>query len=424
MAGLKALLSRNRLFHTFINLEGNARACVYTEPLWGLPTALYLPLVAKYMQELGLSSLQIGVVASVALLSQMVFSLLGGLITDKLGRRWTTTIFDILAWPVPLIIWMNAQGFAWFLAAAFFNGMFRITENSWGLLMVEDAPPSLLLNIYALVNVAGLLAGFVTPLTTLFVKNFSLITTMRWLYLFAALSIGLKIVLLHFMSTETAQGQIKKDELHGRPFQQAFSGSLLVLKSMFKKQPLMLVLGLMSCIMVVRSAMDNFWPLLITSRLAVDKEALPLLSGLRSLVMLVCFFVLAPRIKPQKFLKPMRLGLILVALINLMLFVLPRGLEAMVIVGVMAEALAFSLLIPLFSSLQMLLLDKAEKARMFGFSLSFCLLMTAPFGTINGFLSNLDPGLPMLLSFFLTLLAMFLMHLLQISLQTTRIDEA
>lgn len=424
MARFKALISRNQLMDTLINLRGNARACVYTEPLWGIPTTLYMPLAAKYMEALGLSALQIGIVATIFILSQMVFALLSGAITDKLGRRWTTTIVDFIAWCVPLLIWMGAQGFAWLVVAAAINGSWRVTENSWGLLTVEDAPSHMLVNIYALCNVAGLIAGFVAPLTSLLVSRYSLVSTMRALYLFAAISIGIKITILHFMVKETEIGAHKKAELKGKPFLHAFKGNWGVLKHMLSKRPLMLVLGIISCVMVIRSATDNFWPLYITGSLGIREQTLPLLSGLRSLSMLVAFFVLAPRLKPQRFHKPLRLGFSIMAGLFLVLFLLPRGSGWAVFPGVVAEALALSMLIPLFSSLQMILLDKVEKARMFGFSLAFCLLVTAPFGTINGLLSKWSLGLPMLLSSLLAVLALFFLSRLNRSLEKVRLDEA
>ena len=424
MARFKALISRNQLMDTLINLRGNARACVYTEPLWGIPTTLYMPLAAKYMEALGLSALQIGIVATIFILSQMVFALLSGAITDKLGRRWTTTIVDFIAWCVPLLIWMGAQGFAWLVVAAAINGSWRVTENSWGLLTVEDAPSHMLVNIYALCNVAGLIAGFVAPLTSLLVSRYSLVSTMRALYLFAAISIGIKITILHFMVKETEIGAHKKAELKGKPFLHAFKGNWGVLKHMLSKRPLMLVLGIISCVMVIRSATDNFWPLYITGSLGIREQTLPLLSGLRSLSMLVAFFVLAPRLKPQRFHKPLRLGLSIMAGLFLVLFLLPSGSGWAVFPGVVAEALALSMLIPLFSSLQMILLDKVEKARMFGFSLAFCLLVTAPFGTINGLLSKWNLGLPMLLSSLLAVLALFFLSRLNRSLEKVRLDEA
>ena len=112
MSVFRALVSRNQLKDTLMNLRGNARACLYTEPLWAVPNTLYISLVAKYMEALGLSAVQIGVVATAFLISQMLMSLLSGVITDKLGRRWATTLMYVFAWCVTLLIWDNAQGYA------------------------------------------------------------------------------------------------------------------------------------------------------------------------------------------------------------------------------------------------------------------------------------------------------------------------
>ncbi len=411
--GLTALLRRNALLAALFDLKGNARYCLVLEPLWGIPTTLYLPLVAKYMAALGLSELQIGVVLTVNLLSQMAAAAISGAVTDRLGRRRTTMLVDFLAWSLPCLLWMMAQNFTWFLVAALFNGLWRVTENSWSLLMVEDAPRDKLVSIYALSTVAGLLAGFVSPLTSLLVGRFSLVNTMRGLYFFAFVSITAKAVLLHHYSRETAQGQARMAELKGQPFSRAFRGSGQVLRQMLRNRPLMLVLGLMACIMILRGAMDNFWPLLVTGRLGIGEEALPLLATLKSLVMLLCFFLLSHRLKPEKYIRPLKWGFGLMLGMSLMLLVLPRELSWAVVLGVMCEALALSILLPLASSLQMLLLDPLERARMFGLSLSFCLLVTAPFGTLNGFLSRLHLALPMAVCALVMGLALFLLNRLR-----------
>ena len=423
MGKIKAMLSRSRLMDTLINLKGNARACIYTEPMWGIPYNLYIPLMAKYMQALGLNALQIGIVATVNLLSQMVSASFSGIITDKFGRRWTTAIVDLVCWSVPMLIWMNAQGFAWFLVAAFLNGTVRVVENSWGMLLVEDTPEKLLVSVYAFTSIAGLLAGFATPLTSLLVGRFSLVSTMRGLLFFAFVLITAKVVVLQLLTRETAQGSRRMAELKGKSIRHAMRGSFGVFGNMFKNCPLMLVLCIMSCVMVIRSSMENFWPLLLTGRLGVREQTLPLLAGLRSMGMLACFFLLAPRLNPRRFFRPMSLALVIMAGLQFLFFILPPGAGWAVFPAVLAEALSLSLLIPLFSSLQMLLLDRAERARMFGFSLAFCLLLTSPFGTINGLLSRAHLALPMLLSACLAVAALFLLQKLRASLDGKRLGE-
>ena len=109
------------LDHPFIktlrNMRGNVRACVYTEPLWGIPFNLYAPYVSVYMLALGLTDSQIGLVTTIGMVCSVFWTLLSGAITDKLGRKRTTLIFDIISWSVPCLIWAVAQDFCLLLSS-------------------------------------------------------------------------------------------------------------------------------------------------------------------------------------------------------------------------------------------------------------------------------------------------------------------
>ena len=112
------------------NLRGNPRAVILTEFLFGIPYNLYAPYASVYMLQLGLTDAQIGLTVSVGLAMQILGALLGGPVTDKLGRRKTTLIFDLLAWSVPTLLWAIAQDFRYFLAAAIATGFFRVAMTS------------------------------------------------------------------------------------------------------------------------------------------------------------------------------------------------------------------------------------------------------------------------------------------------------
>src|SRR5690554_2404228 len=146
---MKKLLKKHQLLRTLIELRGNSRACVYTEPMWGLSMNLCLPYATVYMLALGLNDVQVGIVASIYMFSQMIFAFLSGAITDKLGRRLSTAIFDFLAWSVPCLIWASSQGFWFFVIAALLNGTMKITQVSWDCLLVEDAPKDIITHLYS-----------------------------------------------------------------------------------------------------------------------------------------------------------------------------------------------------------------------------------------------------------------------------------
>ena len=103
MRNLWRRIAQVPVIDTLLHLTGNGRACLWTEPLWGIPYNLYMPFVAVYMAALGLSPTQIGIVSTVYFASQVVWSLLSGVLTDKLGRRKCTLIYDTLSWTVPTL---------------------------------------------------------------------------------------------------------------------------------------------------------------------------------------------------------------------------------------------------------------------------------------------------------------------------------
>ncbi|HPD42449.1 MAG TPA: MFS transporter, partial [Anaerolineae bacterium] len=189
------------LLLTLRRLRGNARGCVLTEPLWGIPFNLYAPYASLYMLAFGLDDRQIGLFASIGMFVQVIWTVLSGAITDKLGRKRTTLIFDLISWSVPTLIWAIAQNATYFLIAAIVNATWRVTHNSWNCLLVEDTDADLLVDIYSWIYIAGLLAAFVAPATGLFVGRFGLVPTVRALYLLAFVMMTAKFIILNSLVT-------------------------------------------------------------------------------------------------------------------------------------------------------------------------------------------------------------------------------
>jgi len=211
-------LKNHPLINTLLELRGNQRACVYTEPLWGIPYNLYAPYATLYMYALGVKDKQIGLLLSIGMILQVIASIFGGIATDKLGRRKCTFIFDILSWSIPTFIWMFSQNFWWFLIAAIFNSMWQITSNSWNCLLVEDCPPELLVDIYTWCTVSGLLSVFFAPLAGLLVAKITLVPAMRILYGIAFLMMTTKFVILFIFSHETSHGIKHMEETKNKKF--------------------------------------------------------------------------------------------------------------------------------------------------------------------------------------------------------------
>jgi len=84
----RSVLARLGLAAASLSSVRSARQLVM--PLWGLSMALVLPYLSVFMLTQGVHDAQIGLIASVGMVSQVAFGLAGGIITDRLGRRATT----------------------------------------------------------------------------------------------------------------------------------------------------------------------------------------------------------------------------------------------------------------------------------------------------------------------------------------------
>jgi len=180
---MKNFLLKHHLLRTLVELRGNPRACVYTEPMWGLSMNLCLPYASVYMLTFGMGDTQVGVVTSIYMFSQMVCAFLSGIIIDKMGRRLSTMVFDFLAWSLPCLIWASSQGFWFFAVAALLNGTMKITTVSWDCLLVEDAPRDKITQIYSWIIISGNLSALFAPISSILVAKLTLIPAIRILYI-------------------------------------------------------------------------------------------------------------------------------------------------------------------------------------------------------------------------------------------------
>jgi Permeases of the major facilitator superfamily len=219
--------SSHPLWQTLRSLKGNQRACVLAEPLWAVPYNLFLPFVSVYMAAVGLSDRQIGAVVSFGLAIQLLWGLLSGAIADKYGRCPMMLVFGLLSWVVPCLIWTVARSYPYFLLAVFFNGMQQVINNCFSCMIVEDGDTGKLVNIYTILNLIGLLAGFLAPVAGLCIDRFSLVPTMRVIYLLSAVLMAVKFFWQYRMARESETGRRSRIECRNSSIPSLAFGLLL-----------------------------------------------------------------------------------------------------------------------------------------------------------------------------------------------------
>jgi MFS family permease len=382
------------LFQSLLSLRGNPRAAVYTEIMFGIPFTLYAPYVSIYMLALGVTDQQIGFISSLGLAFQVVASLVSGALTDKFGRRRTLFAADMLSWSLPCLIWAIAQDFRYFVVAAVFNSLWRVSHTAWTCLMVEDAEPDQLVPIWTWVQIFVLFSGMFAPLAGLFVDWFSLVPTVRGLFIFAFVMMTAKFFILFRFSTETRRGAERRQEARGQSWWHLL-GEYRGVFAVLIRSPMTLVISAMILVMnIYRTINGAFWSVLVTEKLLIPSQYIAIYPFIRSVVMLAVFFLLAPRLSHLNFRRPVMLGFGSFVLSQLLLVTIPPGSYLLLGLSAVLEAFSTAMVRPMIESLLALAIDPAERARITALIYMVILLLSSPFGWIAGQLSAVDRSLP------------------------------
>jgi MFS family permease len=386
------------LVHTLISLKGNARACVYTEPMWSIPYNLFIPYASVYMLALGVKDVQIGLITSLGLASQVVFSLLSGVITDKLGRRKTAFIFDTLSWAIPCLLWAAAQNINYFIVAALFNGIWRVGITSWTCLLVEDTESEWLVNIYTWVYISGLVAAFFTPIAGLLIHVFTLIPTMRGVYILGFIMMTTKFFLLYRFSHETGQGRIRMEETREQSVFSMLGEYLGVVRQVLSTPNTLFTIGILLVVTICTMISNTFWSVLVTERIHLPIQYLAFYPFARSGIILAFFFLVVSRISTMHFKRPMLIGFAVYTASQLLLVIVPEKNYLLLLASTFLEACGYALLNPFLDRMLAVTVDPQERARIMAIIFVVVMLITSPFGWIAGELSSINRNLPFILN--------------------------
>lgn len=397
---------RNPLLNSLVNLRGNGRACVYTEPMWGLSMMLVLPYASVFMLALGVRDVQIGLLATIAMLSQVGFGLLSGVITDKLGRRLTTAVFDVIAWAIPCLIWAVAQNFWYFLVASVVNGAWQVTQNSWDCLLVEDVDRGEITKVYSLVKVAAEFSALFAPIAAVLVAQFGLVPAVRILYVNAFVIMTAKIVILYRWSTETEVGRMRMEATKDASIWRSLWEYRRVLPLIIHSKGTIFSLSIAAIVGAVQLVNGTFWQVVISQRLLVPDPLLPFFPMVRSLLSVLLFFTVIPALTHGKHLRAPTLWGFAIYLAGQALLVsipAPDGVAngstyALLAGCLVLDAFGAGILYMLAESLVALHVDRHERSRVMAIQRTVVMLVTAPFGWISGWLSGMDRTWPFILT--------------------------
>ena len=344
---------------------------------------------------------------------QVFFSFFGGILTDKLGRKFTTMMGDFFGWTLACLIWAISNNFWLFLAAAILNCFEQINQTAWYCLLIEDANPKDLVGIYTWVNIGGLVAIFFAPLSGLFVSSYSVVPVVRVLYALFSLTMVTKTFITFKFCHETKQGKIRRAETKGVSVFHMLGEYRQLIPLLLKDKGVLKAVAVSVILYITNIVSTNFFSLYVTQRLGLSENYLALFPILNAAVMLIFMVGIQHRMSAAKFRVPLWVGLGLYCVAALALIFSPADNLGFVLVYVFAAAVAAALVNPRKDALLQLNINPQERARLNALIMASTIALSSPFGYLAGWLSSLDRRLPFAFTFLLFITAMVVIGRIQ-----------
>jgi MFS family permease len=378
-------------------LPKNARTCIAVEPLWALfgpMTTYFMPL---YQKQLGLNEVQMGLLNSIGIAAGLVFYTLASPITDKLGRRRTSLIFDMLSWTLSMILWAFSRSYLWFLAAAMFNSIVRIVYVSWNLLISEDADDEQRSTIFGWINIIGTFGGLTTLVGGLFIDRFGIVPSMRVLFLTGALSMTVMFFMRYLGTRETGMGKILIEKNKGKSLLSLTLRQLPKAGEALKDPFFLRMVGIYFIVNAV-SYIDFFRVLYLRDVKGLPPLIVSSVPALSALASFFLFFFVLPRQRKAKSHEHLAGSFVICIVFQVLFILIPSGsILAAVLVFPSLQA-SYALLCTFRDTVFMNGTSADSRSERFSLIQSIMMLLCIPVGWLAGLLYSLSPHAPFILS--------------------------
>lgn len=404
------------------DLTRNSRVCIIVEPMWAVFGGLIFFYAPLYMESIGLTHVQIGLASTATIFMNFLCNLFASSIVNRLGRRRTSLIFDLISWSVPMFIWAVAQNFWHFMAASLINGFVRIVHISWFLLLSEDAENHQRSKIFAIINLINFASGLMAPLTGLLIAQYSTVPVIRILYGAGMISMTLMFFLRNALTTETKNGleMMKKHESlllwHG------LSNYFRMVRKIIT-HPYLLRVQIIYILTTFLQSMNFVLVLYYSNQLAHTEKSLSIIPGVSALVNLFLFIVDLPRISKFKEEKNLAFSFLISIAGIVLLFFIPAINLIVLLVSTSLLAVGTFIHQTFRDTLFMNNVEESEKADAFSAIQNVSTLAVIPAGVLTGFLYSVIPQLPFMIMLVLMISA-FLISLSLLKQNPVRLSAA
>lgn len=409
-----------QLFSTFGGHNRSIYAIFASEILFGTAVGWFTVYRPVYMVALGVTEVQVGIISALLFCSQAIGAVLGGWAAGRIGSKRAMQLFDSFAWGSAIVLWLFAQNFWYFAAAAMVNGLFYGAIPNWNRIIADNAPSERRPTVYGLNHLCYLGSGLFGPVAGYFVSSYGVVTGNRIIYAAGFVIIGSAILVRQlFIRPDTPDSaDITTQSTQGADL--SFAQVLRYIWQDYQVQIIMFTTILTNYTLII---WNNYSSLYMTNAqgLGLSAGIISLFPLLSSISIALVLLLIIPQVQKERYTKFLLFGSVCMAL-GLVLFLL---IPAKAFWPLAVFSLLFNggnaLLQPLRSSLQADIVASALLPKVLSIGSAFGLLASIPVGPIAGAFYQVHPRLP----FFLILANQLLIVLLFASLlRSTRLGKA
>lgn len=403
MTKIKAQLQQMVL--AFKEINPNAKKILFFEPIFTIPYAMFIVYSSLYMTRVGVKDYQIGLLSTVLNLVMLITSPFAGLLVNRFGRKKVLLIGDFLSWCVYAYIFFFAKDFTWFLIATIFNGLMRIPELAWRLLLMEDATENERVAIYSVTVFVWNMGNLFAPLMGVFVARFGLIPATKWTVLVFGILVNILIVVRHLVTSESSVGQkIARENCDANA--NGFSEWFDSLKYMVKNRELLLIVLVTIFGNVALIFRDTYKTIYLSEALHYPDSIISVFPTLWSAVALIFVIFLIPNLKDQKHDTVLFWGMLSITVSNALILVAPPGtfgfilMIVVTVLGSIGAAVYYSFVDAILANS----VDDDRRAHVLSITMFLISLFSMPVGAIAGQCYSFSKSLPFVLATIFTIL--------------------
>ncbi|WAM32005.1 MFS transporter [Caldicellulosiruptor naganoensis] len=409
MIKIKAQIEQ--MFAAFKEINPNARKILLFEPLFAIPYSMFIIYSSIYMTRMGVKDYQIGLLSTILNLMMLVTSPFAGLLVNRFGRKKVLLIGDFISWCLYSYIFFVAKNFEWFLIATLFNGLMRIPELAWRLLLMEDATENERVAIYSVTVFVWNVGSLFAPLMGLLVAKFGLIVATKSVVLIFGILVNVLIVVRHLVTEESSVGQ-KLVEENNNSDNHKFSEWLDSAKYMLKNKDLLLIVLVVIFGNIALIFRDTYKNIYLSEGLKYPDDIISVFPTLWSVVTVVFIVFFMPKLKDKNHDKMLFWGMLLVTISNTLILIAKPGIFGflLMIVSTILASIGATIYYSFADAILANSVDDQRRAHVFSISMFLMSLFSMPIGAIAGQCYSFSKLLPFGLAAFFTLLCTILMY--------------